>query len=109
MHLNSLPSGGYKRFDSFMIKARYNRCKYDSCVYFKQSDDPTYLPLYVDDMMIVVRNKTHVQKLKAQIKKKFDMKDLGDTKKILSMEITRDRSTSRLWLSQENYILKVLE
>ena len=25
----------YKRFDSFMIKARYNRCKYDSCVYFK--------------------------------------------------------------------------
>ena len=38
----------YKRFDSFMIKARYNRCEYDSCVYFKQSDDPTYLLLYAD-------------------------------------------------------------
>ena len=25
----------YKQFDSFMIKTRYNRCEYDSCVYFK--------------------------------------------------------------------------
>jgi len=33
------PRQWYKRFDSFMIKARYNQCKYDSCVYFKQSDD----------------------------------------------------------------------
>jgi len=25
------------------------------------------------------------------------------------MKITRDRGSSRLWLSQENYVLKVLE
>ena len=53
----------------------------------------------MDDMLIVVRNKTHVQKLKAQLKKKFDMKDLGETKKILGMEITRERDSGRLWLS----------
>jgi len=60
-------------------------------------------------MLIAARNKTHVQKFKAQLKKKFDMKDLGEAKKILGMEITRDRGTDRLWLSQENYALKVLE
>jgi len=60
-------------------------------------------------MLIAARNKTHVQKLKAQLKKEFDMKNLGEVQKILSMEITRDRSTGRLWLSKENYILKVLE
>ena len=37
------------------------------------------------------------------------MKNLGEAKKILGMEITRDRSSGRLWLSQENYVLKVLE
>ena len=37
------------------------------------------------------------------------MKDLGEAKKILGMEITRDRGLGRLWLSQENYILKVLK
>ena len=92
-----------------MIKNKYNRCEYDSCVYFKQNDDPTYLMLYVDDMLNVARNKTHIQKLKARLKKELDMKNLGETKKILGMEITRDRGPSRLWLSQENHVLKVLE
>jgi len=79
-----------------MINIKYNRCEYDSYVYFKQSSDLTYLLLYVDDMLIIARNKTHIQKLKAQLKKEFDMKDLGEVKKILGMEITRDRSTGRL-------------
>jgi len=107
--LKQSPRQWYKRFDSFMIKVKYNRCEYDSCVYFKQSNDLTYLLLYVDDMLIATRNMTHVQKLKAQLKKDFDMKNLQEAKKILCMEITRDRSTCRLWLSQENYVLKVLE
>jgi len=91
-----------------MIKDRYNLCEYDSCVYFKKNDDPTYLLLYVDDMLIVARDKTYVQKLKAQLKKEFNMKDLGEDK-ILGMKITQDRASGRLWLSQKNYVLKVLE
>jgi len=35
------------------------------------------------------------------------MKDLGEAKKILDMEISQDKSTLRL--SQENYVLKILE
>jgi len=71
----------YKRFDSFMIKVKYNRCEYDSYVYFKQNDGPTYFLLYVDDILIAVRNMTYVQKLKAQLKKEFVMKDLGDARR----------------------------
>jgi len=107
--LKQSPRQWYKQFDSFMIKAKYNRCEYDSCVYFKQSNDPAYLLLYVDDMLIASGNKTHVQKLKAQLKKEFNVKDLGEVKKILGMKITRDRGSGRLWLSQKNYVLKVLK
>ena len=49
-----------------MTNVGYNRCEHDSCVYFKQSDDPIYLLLYVDDILIVARNKIHVQKLKVR-------------------------------------------
>jgi len=49
------------------------------------------------------------QKLKAQLKKKFGMMDLGEAKKILDMKITRDKDSGRLRLSQENHVLKVLE
>jgi len=52
-----------------MIKANYTRCEYDNCIYFKQrNDDLTYLLLYVDGMLIAARNKTHIQKFKAQLK-----------------------------------------
>ena len=65
-----------------MIKANYTRCEYDNYVYFKQcNNDLTYLMLYVVDMLITARNKTHIQKLKAQLKKEFNIKDLGEAKK----------------------------
>ena len=37
------------------------------------------------------------------------MKDLGAAKKILGMEITRDRKSGLLFFSQHNYINKVLQ
>jgi len=37
------------------------------------------------------------------------MKDLGAAKKILRMEIHRDRSSKKLWLSQQGYVEKVLD
>ena len=63
----------------------------------------------MDDMLITVKNKTHIQKLKAPLKKEFDMKDLGVVKKILGIEITRDRGSGRLRLFQKNYVIKVWE
>ena len=93
--LKESPRQWYNQFDAFMIKIRYNRCEYDCCVYFNQINDPTYLLLYVNDILIVAKNKKHIQKLKAQLKKKFDMNDLGEAKKILGIEITRDRDSNR--------------
>ena len=37
------------------------------------------------------------------------MKDLGAAKKILGMEIHRDQSVGKLYLSQKRYIEKLLE
>jgi len=63
----------------------------------------------VDDILIAAKNKTYVQKLKAHLKKEFDMKDLGEAKKILGIKIIRYKGSGSLWLSQGNYVLKVLE
>ena len=54
--------------------------------------------------MIAARNKTHVQKLKAQLKKRF-----GRNQEDLRYEDHSRQRLGRLWLSQENYVLKVLE
>jgi len=57
----------------------------------------------------LLREIRRIQKLKAQLKEKFDIKDLGEAKKILGMEISRDYNTCKLWLFQENYVIKMLE
>lgn len=66
------------------------------------------LLLYVDDMLIPARDKSKIMKLKKLLSTEFEMKDLGSSKKILGMEIRRDRKCNRLFLSQHKYIKKVL-
>ena len=48
------------------------------------------------------------QKLKELLSSEFEMKDLGDARKILRMKIFRDRTKKKLFLSQKTYIEKVL-
>ena len=66
------------------------------------------LLLYVDDMLILGKDMFVIGRLK-ELRNSFAMKDLGLAKKILGMQISRDRRAKRIWLSQERYIKKVLE
>ncbi|KAG8489015.1 hypothetical protein CXB51_016942 [Gossypium anomalum] len=108
--LKQSPRQWYKRFDSFMTSHDFKRSSLDSCVYFKKNSNGSfvYLLLYVDDMLIAAKDKREIKKVKAQLSEEFEMKDLRPAKKILGMEILRDRKASKLYLSQKGYIEKVL-
>nr|GMD09354.1 Retrovirus-related Pol polyprotein from transposon TNT 1-94 [Ipomoea batatas] len=60
-------------------------------------------------MLIASPNMSLVEKLKSQLSNEFGMKDLGVAKKILGMEIHRDRKAGKLYLSQKKYVEKVLD
>ena len=64
--------------------------------------------LYVDDMVIATKSKEKIRTVKAQLNNEFEMKDLGVVKKILRMEIIRDRVVGRLSLSKKGYIENLL-
>ncbi|KAG9450058.1 hypothetical protein H6P81_010023 [Aristolochia fimbriata] len=85
---------------------KYTRSKYDNCVYLRKLQDGSYiyLLLYVDDMLIAAKSQVEIDRLKAQLNKEFEMKDLGEAKKILGMEISRNRERGKLWLSQKQYL-----
>ena len=80
------------RCDSFMISNEFSKTNYDSCVYFRKIADGSfiYLLLYVDNMLVPTNYISEIKKLKAQLSKEFEMKDLGVVKKILGMEILGD-------------------
>jgi len=80
---------------------------YDSCVYLKIVNGLTiYLLIYVDDMLIAAKYKLEIAKLKAKLKKEFDIKDLGAAKKILRIKIVRDRK-SKNYISIREVMLKM--
>ena len=60
-------------------------------------------------MLITAKSRKEITIVKKLLSSEFDMKDLGVAKKILGMEITRNRKSSLLFISQHNYINKVLQ
>ena len=87
------------------------RSLYDPCVYFRKlpSREYIYLLLYVDDMLITFKNRSSIDKLKVQLPSEFEMKDPGEPKRILGMEIERDRVKERVSLTQKAYLQKMLQ
>ena len=59
--------------------------------------------------MIASNSKSEVEKLKSELSREFEMKDLGVAKRILRIEIKRERKRILLYLSQELYLIKFLE
>ncbi|CAM8885204.1 unnamed protein product [Rhodiola kirilowii] len=109
--LKQSPRQWYRRFDEFMMKCEFKRSSYDWCIYFKrlENDSVIYLLLYVDDMILACNNMKAITNLKEQLATNFEMKDLGAAKKILGMQIMRDRKLGTLFLCQTNYLKKVVE
>ena len=90
--LKQSPRQWYKRFDTFVINIGFSRSKYDCCFYFMLSETiPVYLLLYVDDMLLISKSKSKICELKKILNTDFYMKDLGNAKKILGMNIERNR------------------
>lgn len=109
--LKQSPRQWYKWFTQFMLGQGYTRSPYDPCVYFREVRDGSfiYLLLYVDDMLIASKSNLEIENLKKTMSMEFEMKDLGEARKILGMEIVRERETGRVWLSQKSYLQKILQ
>ena len=77
--LKQAPRQWYKKFDSFMVEHGYDRTASNHFVFVKKFSDGEFiiLLLYVDDMLIVGRDIGKIDKLKNELSKSFEMKDLG--------------------------------
>lgn len=72
-----------------MIGQRHTISNYDHCVYYCKLSESTFIYLlsYVDDMLIYSNSKVEIDRLKAQLSKEFEMKDLGKAEQHGDQEI----------------------
>jgi hypothetical protein len=66
---------------------------------------------FVDDI-VVLYHKSHEQaylEFKAKLMNTYELREMGDLQWFLAIQVIRDRSTRRIWLSQHAYIDKIVE
>lgn len=59
-------------------------------------------------MFIACKHKEAIEEIKRKLSTEFEMKDLGVATRILGMQIVRDKHAKTLFLTQADYMKKVL-
>ncbi|GJZ72884.1 retrovirus-related pol polyprotein from transposon TNT 1-94 [Tanacetum coccineum] len=100
-------TGGVERISKKKTKNKAKTTKPDS-EWKSRKKTKCSLDGSVDDMLIACKRKAEIGSTKSLLKKEFNMKELGEQKKILGIEIVRDRSRKILRMSQSGYVSKIL-
>jgi len=84
---------------------------HEPCVYIKRQHGIVVMIilLYVDDILIAGMSRINMDKVKAEFKARFKMKDLGPASEFLGIEIIRDRNLGQIIMKQSAYANKILE
>ena len=98
----------YKLLNDHLEENYFVRNESDHCVYRKQTDSETIIVLiWVDDFIIAASNNYLLNSFKDTMKSTFKMKDLGKMTCFLGIEFEQEEN--KIKMSQEKYILKMLE
>jgi transposase InsO family protein len=105
--LKQSPRAWFGRFSHSMKKYGFKQAMADHTLFYKRvGTDITLLIVYVDDMIVTGSNLHEIGELRDYLAKEFEMKDLGDLKYFLGIEVSR--SKQELFLSQRKYTLDLL-
>lgn len=80
----------------------------DQSVY-RNAETGLIIITYVDDFLLIGPQGEALGKLKEQLSKEFDMKDLGPCEYFLGVRITRGKGSGQITLCQDAYVRKTLK
>ncbi|PRQ51794.1 putative RNA-directed DNA polymerase [Rosa chinensis] len=105
--LKQSPRAWFGRFTKFMKKISYRQSNSDHTLFLKhRCGKVTALIIYVDDMVVTGDDFEEIQRLQGQLSLEFEMKDLGNLKYFLGIEVARGNDC--IVLSQRKYVLDLL-
>src|SRR5271154_1077835 len=98
------------KLDAAMHGLGLKKSQADDCLYVLREEGRTKLLVlvYVDDMTVASGNMAGIAKIKADLRKIFDITDLGVLGHILGIQINRDRTIRTTRLNQTAYIQELL-
>ena len=105
--LKQSPRAWFDRFRQAVCNMGYSQCNGDHTLFYRHSKlHITILAVYVDDIIITGDDVEEIERLKGNLNKTFEVKDLGKLKYFLGIEVAR--SSKGIALSQRKYTLDLL-
>lgn len=106
--LRQAPRAWFNRFAAFVIRIGFTPTRLDSSLFVLQrGNDIVYLLLYVDDIVLTGSSPQLLQELIRHLQAEFAVKDLGDLRFFLGIDV--QRNASGFYLSQQRYVEDILE
>ena len=106
--LKQSPRQWNKKINQFFCEFGFIQNSFDPCVYYLCRENAEMIVgVYVDDLVIASSNLPLMNELKKALHAEFEMKDLGELKFLLGMEV--DILPGEIRLSQHKYLQNVLE
>jgi len=91
-----------------LLKLSFHQSKADLCLLL-HSIKRIMLLLYVNNIVMTSANLPHILWFKQALAGVFEVKDLGETQKILSIQVTHNHKMRTLHLDQTHYVNKILK
>lgn len=112
--LKQSPRNWWLLVSAFLVDVLgFTACVSDPCLFWKKSRTGRLIVLFlfVDDMQVAFcrLDLEELVEIRDALFKRFKVTDLGESKFMLGMRITRDRAARTLTLDQELYVSKALE
>jgi hypothetical protein len=105
--LKQAPRAWYSKMDNFLIPNGFSRYHYDPNVYTKKGEiHVIILVLYVDDLILNGSDSKFLNHVKTNLKKKFEMTDLGFLHYFLGLQVLQNNEG--IFLYQCKYSCDIL-
>ncbi|RVW35969.1 Retrovirus-related Pol polyprotein from transposon TNT 1-94 [Vitis vinifera] len=106
--LKQSPRAWFERFTKVVKGYGFVQCQSDHTLFVKHFSEGklTIIIVYVDDIILIGDHEEKIDLLKKLLTKEFEIKDLGNLKYFLGMEIAR--SKKGIVVSQRKYVLDLL-
>ncbi len=106
--LKQAPYEWNRAIDEHLRASGFEPLDGDACIYTRRTQGKiAIIGIYVDDCTIIAHRQL-LEETKAILASKFKMKDLGEARLILGMEIIRKRSAGKLYLRMSGYSKETL-
>lgn len=98
----------FTKFSSELLANGFTQSRADYSLFiYRKSEIIIFILVYVDDIIITGNDNSVISSIKSRLEPKFSIKDLGNLRYFLSIEVSR--SSKGIFLCQRKYIIDILQ